>query len=38
MALAMSLACEAGRYAFLSGRIPRRKYARASSPINGVIE
>ncbi|MEN8150472.1 MAG: thiazole synthase [Planctomycetota bacterium] len=38
MARAMALACEAGRYAFLSGRIPKRKYAQASSPINGVIE
>lgn len=38
MAKAMSLACEAGRLAFLSGRIPRRRYAQASSPVNGVIE
>ena len=38
MAKAMSLACEAGRYAFLSGRIPKRRYAQASSPVNGVIE
>jgi len=38
MAKAMSLACEAGRYAFLSGRIPKRRYAQASSPVDGVIE
>jgi thiazole synthase len=38
MAKAMALACEAGRYAFLSGRIPKRRYAQASSPVNGVIE
>jgi thiazole synthase len=38
MARAMALACEAGRLAFLSGRIPKRRYARASSPVNGVIE
>jgi thiazole synthase len=38
MARAMALACEAGRLAFLSGRIPKRRYAEASSPVNGVIE
>ncbi|MDR4508449.1 MAG: thiazole synthase [Candidatus Brocadiaceae bacterium] len=32
MARAMKLACESGRFAFLSGRIPRRLYAKASSP------
>ena len=32
MARAMNLACESGRLAFLSGRIPRRLYAKASSP------
>ncbi len=32
MAKAMKLACEAGRLAFLSGRIPKRLYAKASSP------
>lgn len=32
MAKAMKLACESGRLAFLSGRIPRRLYAKASSP------
>ncbi|MBM4055902.1 MAG: thiazole synthase [Planctomycetes bacterium] len=32
MAIAMKLACEAGRFAYLSGRIPKRLYAKASSP------
>lgn len=32
MAKAMKLACEAGRLAFLSERIPKRLYAKASSP------
>ncbi len=33
MAKAMKLACESGRLAYLSGRIPKRLYAKASSPI-----
>ena len=37
MALAMRLGVEAGRYAFEAGRIPRKLYATASSPIEGVI-
>ena len=37
MARAMQLACEAGRLAYLSGRIPKRLYATASSPIEGVV-
>lgn len=37
MALAMKAAVEAGRLAYLSGRIPRRRYATASSPEEGVI-
>ena len=37
MARAMRLACEAGRLAYLSGRIPRRLYATASSPEEGRI-
>jgi thiazole synthase len=37
MAAAMKLAVEAGRQAFLAGRIPRKMYASASSPIDGVI-
>lgn len=32
MAVAMKLACEAGRYACQSGRIPKKLYANASSP------
>src|SRR5438309_11767279 len=35
MARAMRLAVEAGRAAFLSGRMPRREYAVASSPFAG---
>jgi thiazole synthase len=37
MAAAMRAACEAGRLAYLSGRIPKRLYATASSPEEGVI-
>jgi thiazole synthase len=37
MATAMKLATEAGRLAFLAGRIPRKLYGSASSPIGGVI-
>jgi thiazole synthase len=37
MAVAMKSACEAGRLAFLAGRIPKRLYATASSPMEGVI-
>jgi thiazole synthase len=37
MARAMKSACEAGRWAYLSGRIPKRLYATASSPEEGVI-
>ena len=37
MASAMRLAVEAGRLAYLAGRIPRRAYASASSPVDGVI-
>lgn len=35
MARAMNLACQAGRWAYLSGRIPKRLYATASSPEEG---
>lgn len=38
MARAMNLAVEAGRLAFLSGRIPKKLYATASSPVEGIIE
>ena len=37
MAEAMRHALEAGRKAFLAGRIPRRLYASASSPLEGVL-
>jgi thiazole synthase len=37
MARAMRLAIEAGRDAFLAGRIPRRRHASASSPVDGLI-
>ena len=37
MAHAMKLAVEAGREAFLAGRIPRKRFASASSPIDGLI-
>jgi thiazole synthase len=37
MAWAMRHACEAGRLAFLSGRIPKKLYAQASSPMEGRI-
>jgi thiazole synthase len=33
MARAMKLACESGRLAYLSGRIPKKLYANASSPL-----
>jgi len=38
MADAMRLAVEAGRMAYLAGRIPRKLYAQASSPLAGIIE
>lgn len=37
MASAMKKAIEAGREAFLAGRMPRKRYASASSPIEGLI-
>jgi len=37
MATAMKLAIQAGRLAYLSGRMPRRLYASASSPVEGNI-
>ncbi len=37
MAKAMKLAVECGRDAFLAGRIPKKLYASASSPVEGVI-
>ena len=37
MAAAMRKAVEAGREAFLAGRIPRKRYASASSPVDGLF-
>ncbi len=37
MALAMKLGVEAGRLAFEAGRMPKKLYASASSPLEGVI-
>lgn len=37
MASAMKKAIEAGREAFLAGRIPRKRFASASSPIDGLF-
>jgi len=37
MAFAMKYACEAGRLSYLGGRIPKKLYAQASSPIEGRI-
>jgi len=38
MAQAMRLACRSGRLAYLAGRIPKKLYATASSPTEGVIQ
>lgn len=37
MADAMKLAVQSGRLAYLSGRMPKRLYASASSPLSGVV-
>jgi thiazole synthase len=37
MSYAMKYACESGRLAYLAGRIPRKLYAQASSPLEGRI-
>ncbi len=37
MASAMRKAVQAGREAFLAGRVPRKRYASASSPVDGLI-
>jgi len=37
MASAMKKAIEAGREAYLAGRMPRKRYANASSPIDGTF-
>ena len=38
MARAMKLAVEAGRLAYTAGRMPKQRYANASSPTQGLIE
>jgi len=37
MAVAMKHALESGRLAYQAGRIPKKRYATASSPFEGVI-
>lgn len=37
MAHAMRNACDAGRQSYLAGRIPKKRYATASSPMEGAI-
>ena len=37
MASAMRKAVEAGREAYLAGRIPRKRFASASSPLDGTF-
>jgi thiazole synthase len=37
MALAMKFAIEAGRMGYEAGRIPKKRYATASSPLEGMI-
>ena len=37
MAKAMKAAVEAGRLAYLAGRMPRKMYADPSSPLSGLI-
>jgi Uncharacterized enzyme of thiazole biosynthesis len=38
MASAMKLAIQAGRLAYLSGRMEKRLYASASSPLTGTLK
>lgn len=37
MARAMAAGCRAGRWAYRAGRIPRKRHATASSPLEGLI-
>ena len=37
MATAMRLAVEAGRNAYLAGRMQKRRYADPSSPLSGIL-
>jgi thiazole synthase len=38
MAKAMRQAIEAGRLAYLAGRMPKKHYASPSSPVEGLIQ
>ena len=38
MAQAMKMAVECGRLSYEAGRIPKKLYASASSPLDGLIE
>ena len=38
MAYAMRHGCNAGRLAYLAGRIPKKLYATASSPDTGLVK
>ena len=38
MSMAMKMAVECGRMAYEAGRIPRKLYASASSPMDGLID
>ena len=38
MARAMRLAVEAGRTAYLAGRMPKREVAMPSSPLEGMLD
>ncbi|MEO2043345.1 MAG: thiazole synthase, partial [Nitrospinaceae bacterium] len=38
MSQAMKMAVESGRMAYEAGRIPKKLYASASSPLDGMIE
>jgi thiazole synthase len=37
MAEAMRYAVDGGRLAYLAGRMPKRLYAKASSPLDGIV-
>ena len=38
MSMAMKMAVECGRMAYEAGRIPKKLYASASSPMDGLID
>jgi thiazole synthase len=37
LAEAMRYAVDGGRLAYLAGRMPKRLYAKASSPLDGIV-